>query len=80
MPCPHAQGEAHLSAEAKIVVHDDNWKWTPSEKYTWREHEGRGYWRDDKWVPWEPAGCLSGLCKAPPGGALHCPGMQTPMA
>jgi hypothetical protein len=52
MPCRHAQGEAHLSAEAKIVVHDDNWKWTPSEKYTWREHEGRGYWRDDKWVPW----------------------------
>jgi hypothetical protein len=33
-------------------VHPDDWRWGANEKYTWREHEGRGYWRGDKWMEW----------------------------
>jgi hypothetical protein len=29
-----------------------NWKSEPAEKYTFREHERRGCWRDDNWVTW----------------------------
>lgn len=36
----------------RVVVHEDDWKWGPSEKYTFREHEGRGYWRGDTWTTW----------------------------
>jgi hypothetical protein len=33
-----------------VVVHPDNWRWGPSDHYSWREHEGRGYWRNGVWV------------------------------
>ena len=33
-----------------VVIHEDNWAWGPSDKYRWREHEGRGYWRGGAWV------------------------------
>jgi hypothetical protein len=32
------------------VIHPDNWKWGDADHYKWREHEGRGYWRDGVWV------------------------------
>jgi hypothetical protein len=33
-----------------LTVHeDDNWKWGEGEKHHWREHEGKGYWKGDKW-------------------------------
>jgi hypothetical protein len=38
--------------EAGVVVHPDNWRWGPNEHFTWREQEGRGYWRGDKWIAW----------------------------
>ena len=38
--------------EAKVIIHDDNWRWGPSERFVFREHEGRGYWRGDRWVTW----------------------------
>ena len=34
---------------AGVIVHGDDWKWGPNEHYTFREHEGRGYWRGDRW-------------------------------
>jgi hypothetical protein len=37
-------------SESRVVVHKDDWKWGPSEKYSWREHEGRGYWKGDSWT------------------------------
>ena len=50
------EDEAQLAASyprnARIVVHDDNWRWGPREHYTFREHEGRGYWRGGRWVGW----------------------------
>ena len=50
--CWHAAETYTYPPEARIVVHEDNWKWGPTEKFSFREHEGRGYWRDDKWVAW----------------------------
>jgi hypothetical protein len=38
--------------EAKVVIHEDNWRWGSIEKYTFREHDGRGYWRDQRWIVW----------------------------
>ena len=35
---------------AGIVVHDDNWRWRGRDHYRWREHEGRGYWRNGIWL------------------------------
>lgn len=32
-----------------ITVHDDSWKWR-GDRYHWREHEGRGYWRNGVWI------------------------------
>jgi hypothetical protein len=40
-------------SESRVVVHKDDWKWGPSEKYSWREHEGRGYWKGDSWTDWK---------------------------
>lgn len=48
--CWHTTERYTYPAESKVVVHEDSWKWEPSEKYTWREHTGRGYWRDKEWV------------------------------
>jgi hypothetical protein len=50
--CWHTHETYTYPPEAKVVVHEDNWKWGPTEKFTFREHEGRGYWRDDKWTNW----------------------------
>ncbi len=48
--CWHAQERYEYPSDAKVVIHDDNWRWGPEERYTFREHEGRGYWRGDSWV------------------------------
>ncbi|QQN65679.1 hypothetical protein JIR23_08270 [Bradyrhizobium diazoefficiens] len=50
--CWHTHETYSYPPEAKVVVHEDSWKWGPTEKFSFREHEGRGYWRDDKWVTW----------------------------
>jgi hypothetical protein len=34
----------------EIVVHPDNWRWGPSDRFVWREHPGRGYWRNGVWI------------------------------
>ena len=50
--CWHTHERYEYPASAGVVVHEDDWKWGPSEKYTFREHEGRGYWRGDTWTTW----------------------------
>jgi hypothetical protein len=50
--CWHTHETYSYPPEARVIVHEDIWKWAPAEKFTFREHEGRGYWRDDKWVTW----------------------------
>jgi hypothetical protein len=48
--CWHTHERYEYPPSARVVVHDDDWKWKKHEKYRWREHEGRGYWRGDHWV------------------------------
>ena len=50
--CWHTHETYTYPPDAKIVIHEDNWHWGPREKYTFREHEGRGYWRGDHWREW----------------------------
>jgi hypothetical protein len=50
--CWHTHGAYDFPHEAGVVVHEDNWHWGPHEKFAFREHEGRGYWRGGKWVVW----------------------------
>jgi hypothetical protein len=50
--CWHTHEAYDFPHEAGVVVHEDNWRWGPKEKFSFREHEGRGYWRGEKWVTW----------------------------
>jgi len=50
--CWHTQESYDYPHRAHIVVHEDNWRWGPREHYTFREHEGRGYWRGGRWTEW----------------------------
>lgn len=50
--CWHTHETYAYPAESRVVVHDDNWRWGPSERFSFREHEGRGYWRGDRWIGW----------------------------
>jgi hypothetical protein len=48
--CWHVHEAYDFPHEAGVVVHEDNWHWGPRERYSFREHEGRGYWRGGRWV------------------------------
>lgn len=47
--CWHTRTVYTFPPAAGVVVHPDDWRWE-GEKYRWREHEGRGYWRGGNWV------------------------------
>jgi hypothetical protein len=48
--CWHTQEAYEYPPSARIVVHEDNWHWGPKERYSFREHEGRGYWAGKRWT------------------------------
>jgi hypothetical protein len=49
--CWHVTDDSYVyPAEAQVVIHGDDWRWTDRDHYRWREHEGRGYWRSGIWV------------------------------
>jgi hypothetical protein len=48
--CWHVRGHYEYRPEFGVVIHPDNWRWRRHERFTWREHEGRGYWRNGIWV------------------------------
>jgi hypothetical protein len=50
--CWHTHEIFQYPGEAHVIVHPDDWRWGPTEHYTWREHEGRGYWHGDVWRDW----------------------------
>lgn len=50
--CWHTTDRYEYPSESRVIIHDDTWKPTADAHVTWREHKGRGYWRDDKWVEW----------------------------
>jgi hypothetical protein len=48
--CWHVREHVEYKPEFGVRVHPDNWKWRESEHYKWREHAGRGYWRNGIWI------------------------------
>ena len=50
--CWHTHDVYEYPGEARVIVHPDDWRWGAGDHYRWREHEGRGYWRGDRWVAW----------------------------
>jgi hypothetical protein len=48
--CWHVRHNYVYKPEFGLVVHENNWRWNASEKYRWREHSGRGYWRNGVWI------------------------------
>ncbi len=46
--CWHAHEKYSYPPSAGVVVHEDTWKAGPG--ITFREHEGRGYWKGDTWT------------------------------
>ncbi|HTU00080.1 MAG TPA: hypothetical protein VMF58_18665 [Rhizomicrobium sp.] len=50
--CWHVKGRYAYDAGWGLVVHPNNWRWGPREKFVWREpaREERGYWRGGVWV------------------------------
>ncbi len=48
--CWHVRGAYAYRPEFGLTVHENGWKWGAGDKYRWREHEGRGYWRNGVWV------------------------------
>ncbi len=50
--CWHATETYEYPAESHVIIHPDSWRWGPGEHFSWREHEGRGYWRGERWIEW----------------------------
>ena len=50
--CWHTTERYEYPTESRVVIHEDSWKPAGDARVTWREHTGRGYWREDKWVEW----------------------------
>ena len=48
--CWHAHKHYDYKPEFGVVVHPDNWAWSDTDHYSWKEHDGRGYWRSGVWV------------------------------
>jgi hypothetical protein len=48
--CWHVRRPWMYPPEAGIVVHPNTWVWAPGAHFVWREHVGRGYWRNGVWV------------------------------
>ena len=48
--CWHVRHHYDYKPEFNVTVHPDNWKWADTDHYRWREHHGRGYWRNGVWI------------------------------
>lgn len=47
--CWHAPERYDYPQGAQVEVHPRDWRWSDGDKYVWREHNGRGYWRGSDW-------------------------------
>jgi hypothetical protein len=47
--CWHTHEAYKYPTDSRVIVHEDNWKWGPQEHFSFKEHEGRGYWRGERW-------------------------------
>ena len=48
--CWHVKEKYEYPPTAGVEIHEDTWG--PSPGITFREHEGRGFWKGDVWTAW----------------------------
>ncbi|HWF64426.1 MAG TPA: hypothetical protein VN685_07450 [Rhizomicrobium sp.] len=48
--CWHTHEHYDYQPSFGVVVHPDDWRWSDRDHYRWREHDGRGYWRNGIWL------------------------------
>ncbi len=50
--CWHVQDRVRYPRSAGITIHPDDWRWgrRDRDRYRFREHDGRGYWRGGVWI------------------------------
>jgi hypothetical protein len=46
--CWHVHDRYAYPPAANVIIHQDDWRAGPG--ITFREHEGRGYWKGDSWT------------------------------
>ena len=46
--CRHTHERYTYPPSAGVAIHEDDWRSGPG--ITFREHEGRGYWRGETWT------------------------------
>jgi len=57
--CWHTKERYEYPSHARIVIHDDGWRW--GHHYRFRKHDGRGYWHGGRWMECKhPAGTCCG--------------------
>ena len=47
--CWHSLERYDYPQGAQVEVHPYDWRWNNGDRYVWREHTGRGYWRGSDW-------------------------------
>lgn len=48
--CWRTRTEYQYPPSVRLQFYNDDYKWGDHEKRRWREHDGRGYWRNGIWV------------------------------
>lgn len=48
--CWHVNRAYAYRPEFGVVIHPNGWRWGATEHFRWREHTGRGYWRNGVWL------------------------------
>jgi hypothetical protein len=48
--CWHVKEKYEYPPTAGVVIHED--AWAPGPGVTFREHEGRGFWKGEVWTTW----------------------------
>ena len=47
--CWHVHEDYTYAPAFGLTIHPDDWRWKEGERYSWREHPGRGYWKGGQW-------------------------------
>ena len=48
--CWHVRNAYTYRPEFGVTIHENNWRWGTADRFRWREHTGRGYWRNGVWI------------------------------
>jgi len=48
--CWHVKHPYKYRSDFGLVIHEDAWHAGPHDKIVWREHHGRGYWKNGIWI------------------------------